>query len=195
MNSANRATEAPPIDKEMWIAIRDACLARLALAELEIKCADLDLYDESMTESERERVLIEARAIKLALKEIPILERAIPLIDKQIAQCERIARPRIIEARDVTILIKTELRQHWPDVRFSVRQTLHGGTVVSWFRGPDQKEVAEKLKIFWGAEFDEVSDSWRRAPKVWRGELVQFGINSVMTDRIEDLGRRRKSNL
>lgn len=63
--------------------------------------------------------------------------------------------------------IRVRLRQVFPGVRFSVRNTDHGSVYVRWPGGPDQKAVEAVAMPFQGGHFDGMDDSYKTQRSAW----------------------------
>lgn len=63
--------------------------------------------------------------------------------------------------------IRVRLRQAFPGVRFSVRNTDHGSIYIRWIDGPEQKAVEAVAMPFQGGHFDGMDDSYKTARSAW----------------------------
>ena len=63
--------------------------------------------------------------------------------------------------------IRVQLRQSFPGVRFSVRNTDHGSIYVRWTGGPEQKAIETVAMPFQGGHFDGMDDSYKTARSAW----------------------------
>ena len=91
---------------------------------------------------------------------------------------------RVIPATEVAKIVKNELREAFPDVRFSVRTKwvgLHQSIVVSWKgRQPSRLDVREAVDHLRGGQSDEL-DGWQHVPiELPSGEKILLGNTSIM---------------
>ena len=63
--------------------------------------------------------------------------------------------------------LRVVLRQAFPGVRFSVRNTDHGSIYVRWPGGPDQKTVEAVAMPFQCGHFDGMDDSYKVRRSAW----------------------------
>ena len=66
-------------------------------------------------------------------------------------------RPRYIDVVEVAKLVRQSLKEHFPDVRFSVRSSRYAGgasVVVIWKAGPQQSEVKLAVRQYAGSRTD-----------------------------------------
>ena len=63
--------------------------------------------------------------------------------------------------------LRVLLRQSFPGVRFSVRNTDHGSVYVRWSDGPDQKAVEAVAMTFQGGRFNGMEDSYETDRSAW----------------------------
>ena len=66
-------------------------------------------------------------------------------------------RPRYIDVVEVAKLVRQSLKEHFPDVRFSVRSSRYAGgasVVVIWKAGPHQSEVRQAVRRHEGSRTD-----------------------------------------
>jgi len=96
-------------------------------------------------------------------------------------------KPVYYSTTETAELVRTQLKEVFPGVKFSVRSKKYSGGSsirVSWIDGPTPKEVDEVVSYFEGAVFDGMIDLKSYVTKVSEnGVPVRFGADFVFTDR------------
>lgn len=93
---------------------------------------------------------------------------------------------KYIDTADVAKLVRDELKQKFPSVKFSVRSKRYSGGSsidVSWIDGPTSKQVRAITQHFAGASFDGMVDLKEYHDTEHNGETVHFGADYVFDSR------------
>lgn len=97
--------------------------------------------------------------------------------------------PRSISSRETAKILRRELRQKWPGVKFSVQ--CGRGTAYSWLdvhmpqdAQVDDNEVRQFVKRFEGRTFNGSTDGYdSNGPAILNGELVRFQTSGINVTR------------
>lgn len=94
---------------------------------------------------------------------------------------------RYVDVAEAAKMLRLELKNNFPGVRFSVRSDRFAGgsaIVIRWADGPTEGQVREVADRFKGSDFDSMTDSTIMRPDVAiNGEEVHFGVNFVECSR------------
>lgn len=93
---------------------------------------------------------------------------------------------RYISTADTAKIIRQELKEKFPDCKFSVRsKSYSGGSSISveWTDGPTGKEVEAIVFPFQGASFDGMQDLKTHHNSYYKGEEVRWGADFVFASR------------
>lgn len=83
-------------------------------------------------------------------------------------------------------LIRTALKQAFPEIKFSVRSSTYSGGAsisVGWVDGPKADQVEAIAKTFQGAAFDGMQDLKTYNTATIDGQVVHFGADFVFCNR------------
>lgn len=89
---------------------------------------------------------------------------------------------RYIDAADVAKLVRAELKNTFPGIKFSVRidrYSMGSDVLVKWTDGPTEKAVYGAVGIFCGNGYDYMEDMRTSHDTVYKGELVHFCNTSI----------------
>lgn len=93
---------------------------------------------------------------------------------------------RYIPVTETAKMIRTALKQAFPEVKFSVKTSKYAGGSsinVNWTDGPLTKQVEPIAQAFQGGYFDGMTDYKGHHTKALDGEPVSFGGDFVFTQR------------
>lgn len=88
--------------------------------------------------------------------------------------------------KETAILVRGELKKHFPGIKFSVRKDEYAGgatVTVHWTDGPSRPSVEHVVKRFEGASFDGSIDLKSYVTGEWNGEEAHFGADYVSCTR------------
>src|SRR3954469_5911642 len=94
--------------------------------------------------------------------------------------------PRYISTADTAKLIRAELREVFPGVKFSVKSSIYAGGSsidVAWTDGPTDEMVEKITKKYAGASFDGMQDLKTHHDSILDGERVSFSADYVHSHR------------
>lgn len=90
--------------------------------------------------------------------------------------------PRTIDLKTTAAMLRAELKQRYPGVKFSVRGESYSmgcSITVSWQDGPTEKQLAPLFAHFQGERFDGSDDSRHAVTTEHAGEQVRFAADHV----------------
>lgn len=90
---------------------------------------------------------------------------------------------RCISATETAKLIRIDLKDVFPGVKFSVRCDNYSNISITWCDGPGETEVQTITAIFSGSTFDAYTDSRTSHSSIYKGEEVYFLTHYVSTNR------------
>lgn len=94
--------------------------------------------------------------------------------------------PRYIDPCDVAKLIRTELKNNFPGIKFTVKTDKYSGGSsirVGWYDGPTTKEVESVVGHYHGASFDGMQDLKESHDSELNGEIVHYGNDYLFCER------------
>lgn len=94
---------------------------------------------------------------------------------------------KYLKTTEVAKLIRKELKENYPNVKFSVvSDSYSGGSSINvhWINGPSIDLINKIIKKFEGARFDGMIDLKEyKGPILYKGEWVSFGVDYVFAGR------------
>lgn len=89
--------------------------------------------------------------------------------------------------KDTAKLVRTELKQHFPGIKFSVRSNSYTGYSsidIGWVDGPTKSEVQKIVNIFQCKDHDPIVGGYSgNHDTMYNGKLHRFYVDSVMCER------------